>query len=81
MGVSRSSYARGAGMLCRNPLLREYFTETTGRQVGDAEAAAQELRLACGVESRRELDQDIEAGRRYLALVERFNDWLGTRRA
>lgn len=79
--MSRSSYARGAGMLCRNPLLREYFTETTGRQVADAEAAAKELRLVCGVESRRELDSNLEAGRRYLDLVERFNDWLGVRRA
>lgn len=76
-GVSR--YARGAGIMCGNPLFRDYLTATTGRPVADANAAAAEVRNACGVLSRRELDGNIEAGREYLALVERFNAWLGVR--
>lgn len=76
-----SRCARGAAMLCNNPLFRDYLTATTGRMVPDANAAAAEVRLACGVLSRRELDGNEQAGREYLALVERFNDWLGARYA
>lgn len=76
-----SRYARGAGIMCGNPLFRDFLTATTGRPVGDADAAAAEVRNACGVLSRRELDGNLEAGREYLALVERFNDWLGSRNA
>lgn len=76
-----SRYARGAAMLCNNPLFRDYLTATTGRAVPDAATAAAEVRLACGVLSRRELDGNEQAGREYLVLVERFNDWLGARNA
>jgi hypothetical protein len=76
-----SRYAKGAAMLCNNPLFRDYLTATTGRIVPDAATAAAEVRLACGVLSRRELDGNEQAGREYLALVERFNDWLGARHA
>lgn len=76
-----SRYARGAAILGANPLFREFITATTGRLVPDEKAAAAELRNACGVLSRRELDGNELAGREYLALVERFNDWLGDRNA
>jgi hypothetical protein len=68
-------------MLCNNPLFRDYLTHTTGRMVPDANAAAAEVRNACGVLSRRELDGNEQAGREYLALVERFNGWLGRHHA
>jgi hypothetical protein len=74
-------YSRGAAMLGQNPLFREFLTSTTGRPVPDADTAAAETRLACGVVSRKALDTDVDAGRRYLDLVERFNDWLGARNA
>ncbi len=74
-------YCRGAAMLCNNPLFREFLTVETGRPVPDAGAAAAEIRNECQVLSRRELDGNQEAGRAYLALVERFNDWLGARHA
>lgn len=74
-------YARGAAILGANPLFREFITATTGRPVPDEKAAAAEVRLACSVMSRKTLDSDVTAGREYLALVERFNDWLGERNA
>ncbi len=70
------SYKRGAAILCSKPSFRDFLTATTGRPVSDAEAAAKEVRLACGVMSRRELDSNPEAVARYLALLERFNEWL-----
>ncbi len=48
-------------MLCNNPLFRDYLTATTGRIVPDAATAAAEVRLACGVLSRRELDGNEQA--------------------
>lgn len=74
-------YSKGAAILGSNPLFREFITATTGRAVPDDKAAAAEVREACGVLSRRELDTNVEAGRAYLQLVERFNTWLGERNA
>lgn len=74
-------YSKGAAILGANPLFREFVTATTGRPVPDASAAAAEVREACGVLSRRELDTNADAGRAYLQLVARFNDWLGARNA
>ncbi|QDP46791.1 MAG: hypothetical protein Tp170SUR00d2C46354221_25 [Prokaryotic dsDNA virus sp.] len=76
-----SRYAKGAAMLCNNPLFRDYLTATTGRAVPDAATAAAEVRLACGVLSRRELDGNLDAGRAYLALVSDFNRWVGRQHA
>lgn len=75
------AYSRGAAILGTNPLFREFLTDITGRAVPDTDAAAAEIRNECGILSRRELDTSLEAGRAYLALVERFNDWVGRRNA
>ena len=71
-------YKVGSAILCRNPLFRDFLTAKTGRPVGDAEAAAKEVRLACDVVSRRELDATPEAGEKYRALVKAFNEWLSS---
>lgn len=76
-----SRYARGAAIMGSNPLFWEFLTQTTGRRVCDSFTAAAEVRLACSVMSRRALDTNLEASRAYLALVERFNEWLGARHA
>lgn len=71
-------YKVGAAMLCRLPAFRDFLTETTGRPVTDADAAAKEVRLACDVMSRRELDTCPKAAEKYRALVARFNEWLSS---
>lgn len=74
-------YSKASAILGSKPLFREFLTVTTGRAVLDEKSAAAEVRNACGVLSRRELDADVEAGRTYLMIVERFNHWLGVRNA
>lgn len=63
-------------MLCGRPAFRDFLTAITGRAVGDANAAAKEVRLACDVLSRRELDTCPQAADKYRALVARFNAWV-----
>ena len=72
------SYAKGAAMLCDRPAFRDFLTSMTGRAVGDANAAAKEVRLACDVLSRRELNTSPQAAEKYRALVARFNSWLSS---
>lgn len=72
------SYAKGAAMLCGRSSFRDFLTVMTGRAVSDASAAAKELRLACEVLSRRELDTNPDAATRYRALVAGFNQWLSS---
>lgn len=74
-------YSKAAAIIGTKPLFREFLTFTTKRPVPDEKAAAAELRNVCEVMSRRELDTNIEAGRIYLYVIERFNHWLGVRNA
>lgn len=55
-----------AGMLCSNPKYQAYLG------VDSAEEAAVRLRKACGVESRRELDEYPAAAKRFHELRKAF---------
>ena len=60
--------AQAAGMICNTELFQQ-FADGTG-------AAADELvRTYCNIKSRRELDHNVEAARRYGQLMTRFRDW------
>lgn len=48
-----------AGMLCGNPQFQSYLGVT------NSESAAAVVRRQCGVSSRRELDRNLEAARRF----------------
>lgn len=51
--------AKLAGMLCVNPKFQEWA------EVSDANGAARWIRMACGIESRAELDHDAEAAAKF----------------
>lgn len=58
--------AKLAGMLCSNPKYQAYLG------VDSAEEAAVHLRKACGVKSRRELDECPAAAKRFHELRKAF---------
>jgi hypothetical protein len=68
-----------AGMICNSPqfcefaALREHFT---GGEFLPG-AAAEFLRRQCGITSRRELDTNETAARKFRALMTDFDEWRG----
>lgn len=64
--MSQQSLARVAGMLCGNPEFQTHLGATC------AESAAAALRRQCGVASRRELDRNPEAARKFHEIRRQF---------
>lgn len=58
--------AQAAAVLCANPLFQAYIG------VDSTEAAAGHVRRVCGVSSRRELDTDPKAAKRFHELRRQF---------
>jgi hypothetical protein len=69
---STLSRAQQAGILCQDPDFMAWRNERYSPAVTDAEGLASSIRDLCGVTSRRELDTDARAGRRWDRLVEAF---------
>jgi len=64
MSTTKDSVA--AGMLCRNPRFQAHIGATC------PESAAAHVRRVCGVSSRRELDRNPEAARKFHELRRQF---------
>lgn len=69
------SYAKGAALVCRQAVFRDFVTTKGYRAETDAEAACV-MRDYCGVKSRAEFDSDPSARDRYLAMLNEMNAWL-----
>ncbi|MDT0501606.1 MULTISPECIES: hypothetical protein [unclassified Halomonas] len=78
--------ARQAAMLCQNPAFRLYLDRRKRHKLGMTEAALPDgthseqdardwLCAACGIHSRAELDHSLEAGRTFVRVRTRFNQW------
>ena len=66
-----------AAILCARESFQRFLREENGyASCVDAETSAEAMREICGVGSRSEFDRDREARNEFLALDERFNDWL-----
>lgn len=73
------SLAQQAGILCGEVAFRRWLAETgnyEGIAVLDLDMAAGELRERCGVLSRRELDTQETAGKRFRDLRADYKLWL-----
>lgn len=64
--MTKISNARVAGILCNNPDFQEHLGATC------PESAAAALRRQCGIASRRELDRNPEAARKFHELRREF---------
>lgn len=62
--------AKMAGILCNEGAFQKWI------EVNDAEQAAQWLREHCGILSRRHLDHNDEAARKFLSLKGDYEFWL-----
>lgn len=63
-------YAQQAGIMCSEGAFRQFV------EAKDEEAAAQFIREHCGVLSRRHLDHNDEAARKFLDLKADYEIWL-----
>ncbi|MNG72809.1 hypothetical protein D3C81_1568320 [compost metagenome] len=70
------SYVMGAVRHCSNPAFWRFLESETNQVVGDKYAAAQQLRILCGIQSRNELESNPYARTAYTGLITRFNDFL-----
>lgn len=68
-----------AGILCNDARFRQFAAHRSGFPGGEfsPEAAAEFLRHQCKVTSRRHLDSDQTAERRFQALRTEFDAWTG----
>lgn len=71
-----AKYTRGAAIYGRLPKFQRFLASKCGQSVECSQTAAVQVRALCGVSSRRELDSDPGAGRRWRALVQDFNRWM-----
>ena len=69
-------YTQGAARLCQRPNFQRFLAWLTNQAVQDANQAAVALRTQCQIQSRRELNTNPEAGKRYQQLIRQFNDWM-----
>ncbi|VVE00338.1 hypothetical protein PIN31115_02070 [Pandoraea iniqua] len=70
-----TSLVRLAGMLPRQPEFRAWLAEAAHQPI-TADDAAEFIRIACGVDSRRELDANGSAADRFHTIVRRpFLAW------
>ncbi len=68
-------FTRGAAIFCQKARFLRFLAGKCGREVPDAAAAAEVVRQLCGVQSRRELNTNKEAARKWAGLVHEFNQW------
>lgn len=78
--MSAANYTKASAMFCQNPRFRAFLAFRSGREVAGVESAAQEVRLACDVLSRRLLNTDPLARQRWEALVSEFNQFMSQSR-
>lgn len=67
--------AQQAGIRCSEPAFHKYLQEN-GHPCADADAAAVNVRLICGIHSRAELDTNPSAGRKWRELDAAFDAWM-----
>lgn len=84
--VERPTLARTAAILCSNPEFQRFLSlryANAWRQQSPLpapERAANVIREACGIQSRRELDSDTDAQQRYNRLIGLpFSTWRDSR--
>lgn len=66
-----------AAIRCGEPAFWRFIAETSSaKTVNSAEGAAQYLRLNCGVESRADLDKDIEAAEIWREIERDYQVWM-----
>lgn len=70
-----SRYTWGSALLCKHPSFQRFLQARCDERVASPAAAAQQVRRACGVASRRELDTNPAAGDAWRQLVSEFNAW------
>lgn len=75
------SYAQRIAMLCGEPSFQRFLEETYAVRdysfgTTAAEGAAQAVRERCGVDSRREIIEGTEAGRRWRDLEAEYQSWM-----
>ena len=75
--VKGGALAKSAGIICNDPDFQE-FAGGNGYVSRDETAARAWICDFCLVESRRELDHNPQAARRYALLMERFRMWKKT---
>lgn len=64
--MTKHTLSRAAAMMCANPDFQKWLG------VSDKDAAAEFVRVACNVKSRREFDTDPEAAERFHTLRKQF---------
>lgn len=70
-----SGLTKLAGILPHQPEFRDWLAEAAHQPI-TAEDAAEFIRIACGVDSRRQIDQDAGAAERFHTIVRRpFLAW------
>lgn len=70
------SYAQQAGIRCNEPAFWKYLTEVGEADVGDADKAANYVRLICKVHSRADFDKYPWAKAEWLHLERKYQTWL-----
>lgn len=64
-----------AGILCGEASFVAFVAEKTGWKTANANDAAEYIRANCAVVSRRDLDGNPEAGKKFLDLVASYEAW------
>lgn len=80
-------YAKAAGILCRDPAFRLYLDQRARAKfradvpdgTHNEDDAGDWLRRACGVTSRAELDNDMQASATFVRIRNHFNGWRAKR--
>ncbi|WP_372393735.1 hypothetical protein ABMY26_00465 (plasmid) [Azospirillum sp. HJ39] len=67
-----------AGMLCGNPTFHEFLTAMFGEPIMSREDASDAVCLHCGVDQKRELATNLDAGRKWVALDDDYRHWRQT---
>jgi hypothetical protein len=77
--LSQIHPAQQAGILCNDPQFQKFAAIRSGVPGTQfcASAAAQYLREACNIASRRELNSDTSAQTKFAALRTTFDAWAG----
>lgn len=67
---------KGAARFCQMPLFWRFLRSISEEEIHDNEDAAAFVRHWCGVSSRAELRENDEGRKRFIDLVNRFNDFM-----
>lgn len=67
---------KGAARFCQMPLFWRFLRTVAGEEINGEPDAAAFVRRWCGVVSRAELAQNDEGRKRFIDLVNRFNDFM-----